>query len=148
MTRLTAKLKKTHSWVLLGIEMVMVGCYYVAIPNSMTGETPFHIHTDFMDDWYSAIIWIVVGMLVIVNNTFDVMPDLNWLYADIMLFMWGFYGFMMLMRDLNDPHRPFIGITTLFFIVIMVRIYMLIWLNEAHPHSNINWKGLWRWITG
>ncbi|WP_155286028.1 hypothetical protein [Lacticaseibacillus zhaodongensis] len=141
--RLLAKLKANHSWIFIGLETLVVGVYFLACRNSVNGFVPGHIPIGGLDDWFPAVIWILLGGFTIVNNLFDVLPDRNRPTAYLLIGLWGFYFGLMLVRDLNDPHPPVIGMSTIFFGIIMLRIIVLLLFDETsqHPHPHRKRKG-------
>ncbi|WP_127849736.1 hypothetical protein [Lacticaseibacillus hulanensis] len=128
------KLQRNHSWIFIGFETFLVGVYFIAVPGSIHGISPWKMSFGFMDDWWPALVWIVLGMFMIINNVFDVVPDYNRETAYCMAFLWGFYFTLMIMRDLNDPRPPVIGLATVFYGVIMLRIITLLRYDDPTQH--------------
>lgn len=133
--RLLAKLQANHSWLFIGFETLTVGVYYTAAPGSISGYMPWHVPVDMLDSWLPAAVWMLLGGFVIVNNLFNVVPDYNRRAALGLLALWGFYFTVMLVRDLNDPHPPTIGIATIFYGIIMLRIVVLLLFDDPHHHA-------------
>jgi len=124
------KVSVNQAWLFIGLETFIVGCYFVFFPDSVTGYTPFHFDVSFMDNAFPAILWITLGVLVMFNKLFTVWPDYTTAYGLMLLGLWGFYASMMIMRDLNDPHPPVIGLSSLFYLVIMLRILVLLLFDD------------------
>ncbi|WDF83650.1 hypothetical protein PQ472_05280 [Lacticaseibacillus pabuli] len=134
--RLVRKLRVNHSWIFIGLETLIVGMYFVACRDSVVGYTAGHISVGGLDDWFPAVVWILLGGFVVINNLFDVWPDRNRIAAIAMMGLWGFYFGMMLARDLNDPHPPVVGLATIFYGIIMLRILVLLLFDDTHAHKH------------
>lgn len=135
LSRFTSMMRRNHSWVFIGLETFIVGCYFVAVPDAVVGYTPFHISVSFLDHWLLAILWVALGLAMMINNLFVVIPDYNRILAYCLMFLWGFYATMMIMRDLGDPHPPMIGLASIFYLVIMLRILVLLLFDDPHQHQ-------------
>lgn len=133
--RLLGKLQVNHSWLFVGAETLIVGVYFLAIPGSITGFVPGHFPVDGLDNWFPAVLWVILGVFVIINNLYDVVPDFNRQAAFGLLALWGFYFGMMCARDLNDPRPPVIGLATIFYGVIMLRILVLLLFDDPHKQT-------------
>lgn len=111
-------------WLLTGLETISLGLFFYSTPGYIRDGSPFHSAVNFLDDPLPVLVLLTVGFFTVVTSCFDMRPDLHRLNVVALQFIWTVYAAAFLIHDLNDPMGAHIGIVTILFWAIVVRIFV------------------------
>lgn len=111
-------------WLLTGLETIALGVFFMLAPNYIHDGGPFHSAVMWLDDPIPVLILLSVGFFTVILSCFDMNP--NWHRGNIIALqaIWSIYAAAFLIRDLNDPRPPMVGLATILFWAIVLRIYV------------------------
>ena len=117
-------MRRNRFWLITGIETLLLGVFFLYAPGFIADISPFHSAVNVLDDTFPAILLLLLGGFTVVSSCFQMKPDWHRVNVFVLQFAWTLYAAGFLVRDLSQPHPPLIGLSTIVFWGIVVRIYL------------------------
>lgn len=116
-------IERNRFWLLTGIETVILGIFFLYQPGFIADASPFHNAVNILDDTFPATVLVIVGTFTVIASCFTLVPNWHRFNVTVLQFVWTLYAVAFLIRDINDPRPPMIGIPTILMWAIVVRIF-------------------------
>lgn len=130
---------KNRSWLLTGLETVLLGVFFLFVPDILDSGD-YRAIFNLFDTTLPAIFLIVVGTFTIVNAAFEVEPNWHRVNVFILEFIWSFYTATFVIHDFQLKGRVFISLTSILFFVVALRIFFESWLGDLSDFEEANFK--------
>lgn len=130
---------KNRSWLLTGLETVLLGVFFLFVPDILDSGD-YRAIFNLFDTTLPAIFLIVVGTFTIVNAAFEVEPNWHRVNVFILEFIWSFYTATFVIHDFQLKGRVFISLTSILFFVVALRIFFESWLGDPSDFEEANFK--------
>lgn len=130
---------KNRSWLLTGLETVLLGVFFLFVPDILDSGD-YRAIFNLFDTTLPAIFLIVVGTFTIVNAAFEVEPNWHRVNVFILEFIWSFYTATFVIHDFQLKGRVFISLISILFFVVALRIFFESWLGDPSDFEEANFK--------
>lgn len=130
---------KNRSWLLTGLETVLLGVFFLFVPDILDSGD-YRAIFNLFDTTLPAIFLIVVGTFTIVNAAFEVEPNWHRVNVFILEFIWSFYTATFVIHDFQLKGRVFISLTSILFFVVALRIFFESWLGDPSDFEEANFR--------
>ncbi|WDQ20857.1 hypothetical protein PTW40_14220 [Lactiplantibacillus plantarum] len=121
--------KKNYSILMTGVEIVMIGAFFVA--NTFRFKRPDLLNSlaSHIDDPPFATINIIIGTVIVMVAIFDIRPLIKWCYA-VAAFIWTIYGLAFMLQNIEVMGHPFGRLDCWLMFAIAGRVILESWAGD------------------